>query len=163
MQTTTNEQNLSEGARTMGAIRKLTDSDFYLLDGRGATFYPRARLDGSNRIVLPATVAEQVARETNARAVVLHSTMELLDSSPNLSDSPPEEELAVVVRGDEILGWMYDKNTRNVETALPDLYSDGAAALEGWYLRWETSLPPEAREELAVLLVEADDKLMDLD
>lgn len=141
----------------MKVIRKLADSDCYLLDGRGVTFYPRGRVSDFNTVLLPAEAAERVARQTSARAVVIDSTVEILGSARRAG------QFAVVVRGDEVLRWTYDKNTRDVETTLPDLYSDGAAALESWYLRWEASLPREAREELAVLLVEADDKLMDLD
>lgn len=132
----------------MVAIRALPASNCYLLNGKGVRFYNQERLAPSHRVVLTQDVAEDVARSVGAR----------FEPLPTLSG---EDEMAIVLRDGHVLGWMYDENTRRVDTGLPDLFSDDAAALESWFLRWEHALPVEAREELAVLLVDVDDKLMD--
>lgn len=58
---------------------------------------------------------------------------------------------------------MNEKNTRLVQTILPDLYAESLnlCRLEAWFLRWEEHLPKEALEELVPILVALDDELMD--
>lgn len=137
-----------ERGTTMVAFRALPLSDCYLLNGKGVRFYNREQLAPGHRVVLARAAAEEVANDLGAEVQPL----------PTLSG---EDEMAIVLRDGHVLGWMYDENTRRVDTGLPDLFSDDAAALESWFLRWEHALPVEAREELAVLLVDVDDKLMD--
>jgi len=133
----------------VATLRKLPNSDAFVFEGKGVRFYKKSRLLQTDQVMLSPECAENIAKRTGGRAELL----------PTL---PGEAPVCVVIRDDEVLGWMQDKNSRALATSLPDLFADDSAALENWYLRWEEHLPQAAKEELAVLLVELDDKLMNL-